>query len=265
MSNWPSHKISVNGITLHYHRTGGDLPPLVLAHGITDSSLAWSRLAKALQDSFDMIMLVARGHGDSDKPQTGYDASDHAADVAGLIEALGLGQPALIGHSMGARTVAALAVEYPQQVKRIVLEDPPWRDEETAPGDRATHFQELIARYHTMSRDEIVAFGRQNNPTWDEEELALWARGKAMVSAHVAQFSTAQMSWRDSVAKIACPTLLVTGDPAVGAIVTPETAEAVCQANAQIQVVRIPGAGHNIRRDQFAAYSEAVKAFLLAS
>ena len=175
---WSSKTVKTNGLTLHYHRTGGDKPPVILAHGITDSGLGWTRTAQALEGRFDLIMVDARGHGQSDKPERGYSASDHAADLAGLIEALDLGQPALIGHSMGARSVAALAAEYPQVVGRIILEDPPWHPTDEPRPDRIEHFQNLIAKYRSMSREEIIAFGRENNPTWDDEELGYWTEGE---------------------------------------------------------------------------------------
>ena len=75
MTTWPSNQVKTNGITLHYHRTGGDKPPLVLAHGITDTGLCWIRAAQVLQEVFDIIMVDARGHGHSDKPERGYSAS----------------------------------------------------------------------------------------------------------------------------------------------------------------------------------------------
>ena len=62
MSSWTSNTVDANGITLHYWRTGGDKPPLVLCHGITDNGLCWTRAARALEARFDVIMLDAHGH-----------------------------------------------------------------------------------------------------------------------------------------------------------------------------------------------------------
>lgn len=265
MADWASQTLKTNGITLHYQRTGGDKPPVVLCHGFSDCHVAWTRTAQALEDAFDLILVDARGHGYSDKPETGYGATDHAADIAGLIESLGLGRPALIGHSMGGRTVAQLAADYPQLARRIVLEDPPWRDATTAPGERTLNIQQLIAKYQSMTREQIVEFGRENNPTWDDEELWLWSKGKTLVSPHVAQ-GTASLaeSWREVAARIGCPTLLVTANPARGGIVTPEVAAELTESHPNIRVACLDGAGHNVRRDQFAAYVAAVGPFLLA-
>ena len=65
---WQAGDIVANGIRLHYTRTGGAKPPLVLAHGVTDDGLCWSRLAEALAPSFDVVMVDARGHGRSQAP-----------------------------------------------------------------------------------------------------------------------------------------------------------------------------------------------------
>lgn len=269
MSDWPSNKLQTNGITLHYQRTGdtgGEKPPLVLCHGFSDCHVAWTRTAQALEEHFDILMVDARGHGYSDKPETGYRSTDHAADIVGLINALDLGQPALIGHSMGAATVAQLAADYPQLVSRIVLEDPPWSESIGMPANRGTQMQDLVAMYGRMTREEIADYGRGNNPTWDDEELWLWTLGKTLVSPNVVQDTSRLLTdWHAVVPKISCPTLLVTADPALGGIVTPETSTELTEKYPNIEVAYIDGAGHNVRRDQFAAYIAAVQPFLTAA
>src|SRR5215472_4808053 len=109
MTEWSSGDVSANGIRIHYHRTGGDKPPLVLNHGATDNGLCWTRLARALEADYDLIMPDARGHGLSEAPASGYGTQERAADLAGLIEALRLDRPAVGGHSMGVGTTFRLA------------------------------------------------------------------------------------------------------------------------------------------------------------
>ncbi len=119
--------VKTNGITLHYTRTGGDKPPIVLCHGIMDSGACWPRVAPVLSQTHDLIMLDARGHGLSDAPASGYTWQALAEDLAGAITALALTRPGIIGHSMGAGTAAVVAARYPDRVGFLVLEDPPWR------------------------------------------------------------------------------------------------------------------------------------------
>src|SRR5690242_13485221 len=100
MTDWQSGHVEANGIRLHYTRTGGDRPPLVLAHGFSDDGLCWTPVVAVLAPDYDVIMVDARGHGLSDAPAHGYGSAEHAADLAGAIGALGLRRPAVLGHSM---------------------------------------------------------------------------------------------------------------------------------------------------------------------
>ena len=110
MTQWLEGNIQANGINIHYVRTANaDKPPLLLLHGITDNGLCWSRMARSLEESYDVLMLDARGHGQSSGVETGFSLSLLAADVAEFIRALHLNRPLLYGHSMGAITVAQVA------------------------------------------------------------------------------------------------------------------------------------------------------------
>jgi pimeloyl-ACP methyl ester carboxylesterase len=271
MLDWTSGDLQANGLRLHYYRTGGDKPPLVAAHGITDNGLCWSPLATQLAADYDVIMIDARGHGQSAVPESGYTGDEHAADHAAAIRALGLDRPAMIGHSMGAATAAELAAKNPGLVRCLILEDPPWREPESpsSPEERAASAQvrreEVVARQH-LSRAEALAQGRQQRPTWSEAEFAPWVEAKFQVSPNVLDYVSAGVTpWSAWVPKLACPVLLLTGDPALGAIVTPEVARHIGATNARVQVVHIPGAGHNIRREQFEPYLAAVRRFLQAT
>jgi pimeloyl-ACP methyl ester carboxylesterase len=123
-AGWTDGYVMANGIRLHYWRTGGDKPALVLAHGSSDDGLCWTYLAKEFTDRYDIIMFDARGHGLSDPP-TAADAPDvQVEDLAGLIKALKLEKPILMGHSMGSASVANFAAKYPDVPRAVILEDP---------------------------------------------------------------------------------------------------------------------------------------------
>src|SRR5215216_4643442 len=127
MSSWQSAEVEANGLRLHYTRTGGDKPPLVLAHGFSDDGLCWTPVARALEDDYDVIMVDARGHGQSQAAEQDYSDVDLGHDLAGVIMALGLRRPAVLGHSMGAATALAMAGAHPEVPGVILLEDPPAR------------------------------------------------------------------------------------------------------------------------------------------
>lgn len=82
MTEWVEGAVIANGVRLHYHRTGGDKPALVIVHGITDMGTTWSRVARALEGDYDVIMYDRRGHGLSEKPETGYTWQVDADDLA---------------------------------------------------------------------------------------------------------------------------------------------------------------------------------------
>jgi len=268
MSNWLAGAVTANGIQLHYTRTGGGKPPVLFAHGLTDNGLCWTPLVQLLASDYDCIMVDARGHGLSAVPDAGYTDADHAADYAGVIQALGLDRPPMLGHSMGAATSAFLAAHYPDLVRAIVLEDPPWRALQDAmpPATRTTMAEEwradVIAKLqHT--REQLLASIPAQQPTWSPAEYGPWAQAKLQVSPNVIDYvSSASPHWTEYVAQISCPVLLLIGDVTLGAIVSPAVADEVRALNTNVRTVHIAGAGHSIRREQLAPYVQAVRDFL---
>jgi pimeloyl-ACP methyl ester carboxylesterase len=264
---WQSGDVVANGIKIHYHRTGGGRPPLVLSHGATDNGLCWTRLAGALESDFDVIMPDARGHGLSDAPEQGYGGAERAADLAAFIGALVLERPAVGGHSMGAGTTLRLVADHPGLASCAILEDPGFRDappSEAEQADRAARMREQAAARRAASRQALIDQCRTDNPTWAEEELGPWAEAKQQVSLSFAGGLrlAERPDWRELLPKVSCPVLLITADPERGGIVTPEIAAEAARLAPDLEVVRLPGAGHNVRREQFDAYLGAVRAFL---
>lgn len=267
MADWASGDVLTNGIKTHYHRTGGNKPPLVLAHGATDNGLCWTRLARVLESEYDVVIPDARGHGLSDAPEGDYSAAARAADLAGVIEALGLTRPVVGGHSMGAGTVLRLVADYPDIARGAILEDPGLRAAQPSEADqeaRRARLRQEAAERTALGREGIIARGRRQHPEWAEEEFGPWADSKLQVSE---RFSGAvrfpeRPEWRELLPKVTCPVLLITSDPERGGIVTPELAQEASRLLPTLKHVRIQGAGHNIRREQFDAYLKAVRVFL---
>jgi N-formylmaleamate deformylase len=270
-----------NGIQIHYSRfqpkprktspfQGRSRPPLsiVLLHGITDNGMCWERVVEALRKDYDLILPDSRGHGFSDAPELGYGVEDRAGDVAGLIEALKLDRPILIGHSMGAETAVGTAANYPDVVRAVVLEDPPWpgrfwgsTPEERA--ERAAQWSADILKQKSLSKEELIEQVRKLHPNWAAEELDAWAESKQQVSPNVANMVLApRRRWSDYVRQAACPLLLITADTEQGAIVTAQTVQDAALFWKNGRAVHIPGAGHNIHRDQFDLFIRAVREFL---
>src|SRR5439155_11984508 len=129
----------------------------------------WTRVARDLESDYDVIMPDARGHGLSDAPATGYSSTDHAADLAGLIGALGLQRPAVGGHSMGAGTTLRLIADYPSLASCAVLEDPGFRMAEDTPpapgrGDPREAMRRTVQEAQTNGLEAAISHGRAASP-----------------------------------------------------------------------------------------------------
>lgn len=268
MSRWTAGSIQVNGINLHYYRTGGQKPPVVLAHGLTDNGLCWAPLVRELEVEYECIMMDARGHGWSTAPEAGYTNDDHADDYAALMQTLGIDKPAFIGHSMGGGTGAQLAASYPTLLRGAVLEDPPWRTQGTmtAAEERRAHAEQWradVIANRSRSLEALIAGVKQRSPLWSDAEIDQWAPSKQQVSPQALDYALYPSTpWWEVIGQITCPTLLVTADVAAGAIVDQATAAQAVALNPKIEVAYISSAGHNIRRENFTTYVAAVRAFL---
>lgn len=259
--DWQAGVVPVTGGHLAFHRTGGTGPALVLSHGLTDNGLCWSRFAASLADEYDIVMLDARGHGDSVRmPQR--DPPPPGRDLAEAIDALDLVAPVVMGHSVGARATAAFAAANPGRASLIVLEDPPLMPpaDPVEQTERRARFLQHVASLQAMSEPEIEAYGREQSPGWHADDFPAWVESKYQVDPQAfPEFAT---PWQRDFSAIAAPTLLICGEAERGSMVTPALAAEAEALNANIRAVRTYGAGHNIRRENFADYLTVVREFL---
>lgn len=261
--------IIANGIRLHIYRTNSDKPPLLFAHGRSDNGLCFWPFAAQLADEYEIILYDARNHGQSENPEGRTSLMDRVQDLAGLIEALELKKPKLIGHSLGAVTVALLAGSYPHIPSCVVLEDPPPFDALAANDEqaRASHeaWQGFISTIKEKSFAELVEMNRRDNPTWPAAEREPWAQSK--LQYHVRPFGEDRIDvalGEQTVSQITCPMLIITADLDKGSIYSPRAAEALVARLPNAKHINIRGAGHNVRREQPQACLTAVRGFLEA-
>lgn len=113
--------IHSNGIQLHILDHPGEDPPLVLSHGLSANAHSFDGLAAYLPNR--LIAVDLRGRGQSDKPDTGYSLEEHAQDILGLLDELGLAQAMLGGHSYGGLLTLYIAATYPERVQKCVVID----------------------------------------------------------------------------------------------------------------------------------------------
>src|SRR5579884_3850706 len=115
--------IQVGDVAFHIRVWSETGHPIVLLHGLASSSHIWDLVAPLLASQFRVIAVDERGHGESDKPDSGYDLSTFVADLRGLVQTLGLERPVLVGHSWGGNVALQYAVTYPDEVSHLALVD----------------------------------------------------------------------------------------------------------------------------------------------
>jgi N-formylmaleamate deformylase len=267
---WQTGYVETNGLRLHYTRTGGNKPPIVLAHGVTDAGPCWTPVAEVLAAEYDAIMVDARGHGRSDAPERGYGPAEQAEDLAGVITGLELNRPAVLGHSMGAASALVLAGAHPDLPGAILLEDPPawWTERIDSPEvtERRTAMKERAIALKQKPREDLIAGQRVEQPGWSDAELEPWADAKQRFSPNVLSVYNhdhgSNVDWQAVLGRITCPALLIVSDPERGGIVTPDNAIALKALVPHLEIAHISNAGHNIRRDQFDRYMGVIRPFL---
>ena len=263
-AGWTDGYVMANGIRIHYWRTGGNKPPLVLAHGSSDDGLCWTNLAKEIQDGYDIIMFDARGHGLSDPPTPSDPPDVQVEDLAGLIKALKLERPILMGHSMGSASVAHFAAKYPDIPRAVVLEDPalvrPASPAAGATPPTPEQRQANILTRNNMSEQDLVAGCMKNSPKWGRSECEFWAPSKRRHHPGTAAINPgARPPMSELLGKITAPTLILKAD-AQGDL--RKQNEEVASKLRKGKIVHIDGAGHNVRRENKQQTLEVLKAFL---
>ncbi|MBX6328942.1 MAG: alpha/beta hydrolase [Pseudolabrys sp.] len=155
------HRIDTGRITLNVREIGVGTPAVFL-HGITSNSAVFDPLLFGLKERFRCISVDQRGHGLSDKPDSGYGAKDYAEDLVALIRTLNAGPAVVIGNSLGARNGIEVAAMAPDLIKCVVAIDfTPYIEKEV--------FDALEARVKAgdrifRSRKEIEVYLRDRYP-----------------------------------------------------------------------------------------------------
>lgn len=272
MQHWHQGDVAVGDASLHWFRSGGDLPPLVFVHGFTDHALYFTRVAEALATQWDVIAYDQRGHGTSSRSVGVFDVATLASDLVAVVDALALDRPALLGHSLGGAVVTNVLATAPTLSRGGVLEDPFWAEPAAAPTDEhRAAFAEYIASWRTWVEDlqrapraEALAQRLADEPAWSPIDVETALDGRLAFQVDLFdQFPTHASPWRDRVTQFRVPALLMTGAALDrGPVVQRKDAEQAVSLNPLVQWVHVEGAGHHIKYDRFDEFLAAVTAFL---
>ncbi|MEV6978561.1 alpha/beta fold hydrolase [Kitasatospora sp. NPDC093806] len=220
--------VEVAGVALAYRESGPvGGPPLVLLHALGERGSDWDGVLPGLAPGHRVLALDLRGHGDSGRPGR-YGLEAMRDDVVGFLDALGLDQVDLVGHSMGGVVAYLVAQEWPERVGRLVLEDVP------APRPRPAS---VVAE----EPDEPVDFD--------------WA----VVKAVKGQIDRPDPRWLARLSAITAPTLVVAGGP--DSHVSQAGVAELARLVADGRLVTVE-AGHLVHATRPAEFIAAVKPFL---
>jgi N-formylmaleamate deformylase len=262
-----STEVEANGLrhrVLRYGRPGDR--DLLLLPGITSPAVTADFLAVLFADlGYRVTVPDVRGRGESDRAPAGqYRLTDYAADVAGLVTALDLRAPVVLGHSMGARIAAAYAVLHaPEDHGLLVLVDPPTSG--PGRGPYPTTREAFLEQLQEAQRGTDADAVRRFYPKWPERELQIRAEVLASCDETAVLETHEGFETEDFFAywaRLTQPVVLVRGGDSP---VVPLTAVAdLRRSRPDIGIVTVPGAGHMVPWDQLEGFLATVRPYLLA-
>jgi 3-oxoadipate enol-lactonase len=261
--------VTANGVRLFYEETGApDAPPLVLIMGWGGDHTAWAFQVPALALDHRVIALDNRGVGQSEVPEAPYTIPGMAADVVGLMDALGITRAHVCGASMGGMIAQELVLRHPERVRTLQLHCTAPRIDAygrflidtliavKARGDREENVRAvmpwLLCRKTMVERPDFIRF-------WIERALTYpyptgyegLARQADAIRGHD---TTARLG------EIRVPTLLTTG--AEDILVPPVSSHELHARIPGSQLVTLPEAGHLHFIEQADTFNAACVEFL---
>lgn len=260
--------VRANGIRQHYLRYGGlegnnaERDPVIIVPGITSPAATWEFVGERFGRHFDTYILDVRGRGLSEaSPTLDYSLDAQAADVIAFADALGLARFSLVGHSMGGRIGLRAARQGPAGLARLVMVDPPV----SGPGRRP--YPSKLPWYvdsMKLAREGMDAEAmRVFCPTWTERQLRLRAEWLHTCDERAVVTSFEGFHTDDvhaDMPHVKVPAMLMVAGR--GDVVDAADIEEIQGLMPQVQVARVPNAGHMIPWDDEEGFYAAFGDFL---
>jgi non-heme chloroperoxidase len=251
------------GVRLPYVEQGDPAGvPVLMLHGYTDSWRSFELLLPHLPSGVRAIAVTQRGHGDADRPASGYRPEEFVSDVAAFMDALELPAAVLVGHSGGSYTAQRFAIEHPERTLGIALvgafralSDKPELDElwqavaelrDPVDRDFVREFQESTATQPVPAEfmEAVIAESRK-------VPARVWqATLKGLLDAQAPTETGA----------ITAPTLILWGDR--DALCTRRDQEALVAAISGARLVVFQGTGHAVHWEQPERVAAELAAFV---
>lgn len=262
-----------SGVRLNYVEEPGDGPPLLLIHGVTSRWQNFLNVLPVFTSRWRVVAVDLRGHGGSAHTKSRYGLMEYAADIIALLRHLS-DQPAiLVGHSLGSMISIGVASEAPALVRAVVLEDPPLGAFDGRPfGVRVEHDRFVATRDLVRQRHSTAELARRLAPEMPEGNVvAVRARAAALskidpevLTAIIENRSVENYDLGDRLRRMACPTLLLQGNPMLGGALTDQEARWASSLIPDCAHVYLPNVGHGIHASDGPVFSQTVVSFLEA-
>jgi len=261
--------ISANGLRIRTAAWPSDGYPAVFVHGLSSGWQSWLPPLAYLWPTLSVTAVDLRGHGDSDKPETGYTLTNYAADVWEAMGKMRLKRPpVLIGHSLGGAIVRRIAAAHAGELAAVVVEDSDlWGEEGATAEQRRAHGEEWLKNVR-RPLPELIQIEMERNPSASYREAMERATrvtntaDGVFLGAGEGVGLVAGETYDDILPRITCPFLLVRGLPELGGAVPEAAAARHAALIPGATVVTIPEVGHSVHGQQPIPFSAAVLAFL---
>jgi len=234
-----------NGVKIHYEVEGSG-PPLILQHGFSDSLESWYDLGyvEALKRNYGLILVDARGHGESDKPHdTGYYRPEiTASDYVKILDDLNIQKVHYWGYSMGVQYFLSCIVEYASsRICSVIMGGGiPYELKQTKTEEDETHkFSHPMLDMVEKGPEAWVALIEQGGVKLPDKTRACWLRNdlKALLASQRAAW---EWQRRDSLPRIDVPCLVYVGE-ADGSF---RKANEAVKVMSESTFISIPGLNH---------------------
>jgi pimeloyl-ACP methyl ester carboxylesterase len=262
----------VNGVRLFYELNGIGAIPLVLVHGSWDSHHDWDLVVPRLADAFRVLTYDRRGHSQSERPTRQGSVHEDVADLAALIEHLGLVPAWVVGNSFGASIALRLAGARPDLFRGLIAHEPPLFSllgDDAALAPLLAEVQQKIGAVveriasgdHAGAAEQFVETVALGPGTWAQmppevRQTFIENAPTFLDEARDAEQLDFDLDWLRAFSP---PALLTRGDqsPPTFAPVVTKLAEAL----PRVEVVTFPGAGHIPHATHPETYADAMMAF----
>lgn len=265
-------KIVVSDIT-YYVEIRGKGSPLLFLHGFTGSSQNWLPIVSVFEDAYQCILIDILGHGRTDSPTDSslYDIERVSRDIISILDELLIEKVTLIGYSMGGRLALALAVNYPQRIKKLILESSsPGLQLESERNIRIKNDEKLANDITQNGIEWFVDFWEQI-PLFESQhslstEIKKTIRNQRMnnnsiglVNSLIGMGTGSQPSYWDRLFSLEIPVLLICGE------IDQKFCEIAKQMSKKLpnaKVEKITGVGHAIHVEHPKIFGKIVSEFL---